>query len=191
MKSIINKALFLFIAIILCAFVVLPSLNGILGNLSDGKLALVQEVSAQEEGSNSVLCTIFPFLRGIVFAGNLCGGDSGAANAIGLGFTLVQTILSLIFVGIIAVAVYTIIRAAIKYIRAEGDDSKVEEAQKSIKRVFIGIGALLVGIVGLAIVIALFGASGGLTSTVDTDILQECLENGQTIENCAQSINAQ
>lgn len=143
---------------------------------------LVGSVSAQE----SVLCTIFPFLKGIAFAGNLCGGESGASNAVGLGITLVQTALSLVFVGIISVAVYTIIRAALKYIRAEGDDSKVEEAQKSIKRVFIGIGALLVGIVGLAIIIALFGATGGLNTEpgIDTDTLRACLGGGGTIETC-------
>lgn len=188
MKSIINKALFLFIAIVLGAFIVLPSLNSLLGNFSDGKLGLVQEVSAQSE-NGSILCTIFPFLDGIAFAANLCGGDSGAASAVGLGITLVQTVLSLVFVGIIAVAVYTIIRAAIKYIRAEGDDSKVEEAQKSIKRVFIGIGALLVGIVGLAIVIAIFGASGGLTPEgLDPERLQECLRTG-TLEECTELIS--
>jgi uncharacterized membrane protein len=146
---------------------------------------IVSSVSAQN--GTSVLCTIFPFLEGIAFAGNLCGGDSGASNAVGLGITLVQTALSLVFVGIISVAVYTIIRAALKYIRAEGDDSKVEEAQKSIKRVFIGIGALLVGIIGLAIIISLFGATGGLNtqSGIDTEALQDCLKTG-TIDTCQQ-----
>lgn len=201
MKSIISKTLFLFIAIVLGTFIVLPTLNSFVNNFSVGELGLVPEVFAQNTSGevsqnntttigDSVLCTIFPFLRGIAFAGNLCGGDSGAANAVGLGVTLVQTVLSLVFVWIIAVAVYTIIRAAIKYIRSEGDNTKVEAAQKSIRTVFVGIGALLVGIVGLAIVIALFGASGGLTPNggIDTDTLQTCLQNGGTLESCTQGL---
>lgn len=120
-------------------------------------------ISAQR----SPLCSIFPFLEGIQLFGGICViNNQGVENNVNQLATdagsLVSFGLSLIFVGIIAVAVYVIIRAAIKYIRSEGDEGKVEEAQKAIKTVFMGVGALLVGIVGLVIILVFFQSSGAL-----------------------------
>ncbi len=119
---------------------------------------------------DNLLCQIFPFLKGIKFAESLCGSDisGGAASAIDTGEALIQFALSMIFVGIIAFAIFVIIKAAVKYIRSEGDESKVEEANKAIKNVFIGIGALIVGVIGLVIILGIFSsASGGLLDTQD------------------------
>lgn len=115
----------------------------------------------------SPLCSIFPFLEGIQLFGGICvinnqGVSNNVNNLATDAGSLVSFGLSLIFVGIIAVAVYVIIRAAIKYIRSEGDESKIEEAQKAIKTVFMGVGALLVGIVGLVIILVFFQSSGAL-----------------------------
>lgn len=120
------------------------------------------QVSAQE----SLVCRVFPFIKSIGLFGigaNLCGG-----NAVGTGTDVaqsaantIQLLLSLIFVGIIIVAVYIIIKAAIKYIRSEGDETKVKEAQKAIKTVFVGVAALFVGILGIVLILAFFQVSGG------------------------------
>ncbi len=108
----------------------------------------------------NLLCEIFPFIESIKFTSSLCGGESEAGSAVDTAVGLAQFALSLIFVGIIAVAIFIIIKSALKYIQSEGDQAKVEEATKAIKNVFIGIGALLVGIIGLVIIIAVFQASG-------------------------------
>lgn len=129
---------------------------------------IVRPVQAQQ----SPLCTIFPFLQGIQLFGGICnindqnveGEVNNVATTAG---SLVSFGLSLIFVGIIAVAVYVIIKAAIKYIRSEGDEAKIEEAQKAIKTVFMGVGALLVGIVGLVIILVFFQSSGALAGPQD------------------------
>jgi ABC-type phosphate transport system permease subunit len=108
---------------------------------------------------SNLICRVFPFIEQISFTQSLCG-TANAAETIGPWVTFV---LSLIFIGIILLAVVSIIKAAIVYIRSEGDEGKVQEASKAIKSVFIGIGALIAGLVGLAIVITVIGASEALS----------------------------
>ena len=128
-------------------------------------------VSAQ---SRNLICTVFPFINSVGAFGisSLCspsGIDADStSNTIRSTFNL---IVSLIFVAIIIFSIYVIIRAAIKYIRSEGDPAKIEEAQKAIKSVFIGIAALFVGLIGIVIIIAFFGAGGALTTNqVNNDV---------------------
>lgn len=126
--------------------------------------------STQQSGSGDVnlICRIFPFIADIEVTSGLCGGSAtNTATTIG---AWLRFGLSLIFIGIIIIAIVSIIKAAIEYIRSEGDEGKVQEASKSIKSVFIGIGALIVGLVGLAIVLTVIGASDSLDT--DTDPLQ-------------------
>lgn len=112
--------------------------------------------SVQPVGAQNLICQIFPFLQGIRFTGGLCGTGTGgdASDAVTTIKDLVTFGVSLIFVGIIAIAIFVIIKAALKYIQSEGDETKVEEATKAIKNVFIGIGALIIGIIGLVIILA-------------------------------------
>lgn len=126
-------------------------------------------ISAQEPDDNAnLLCRVFPFVGKIGFADSLCGtGDSveGQAETVASNVAqLIQFGLSLVFIGIIGIAIFTIIKAAIKYIRSEGDESKIEESTKAIKAVFLGIGALIVGIIGLVIILAIFNASGAVNT---------------------------
>lgn len=77
---------------------------------------------------------------------------------------------------IILVAVAYSIMAGIKYIRSEGDPGKIEEAQKSIKAILMGIAAIFVGIIGIVLVMVIFGSSlptGGLP--------QVCLSAGESV----------
>ncbi len=113
--------------------------------------------------AQNLICTVFPFINSVSAFGinSLCTGisDDTTGSTIRSTFNL---IVSLIFVAIIIFSIYVIIKAAIKYIRSEGDPGKIEEAQKAIKSVFIGIAALFVGLIGIIIVIAFFGAGGAL-----------------------------
>jgi uncharacterized membrane protein YidH (DUF202 family) len=116
--------------------------------------------------AENFICDVFPFLESIDAFGvntSLCTGtpDEGALSSAG---EMVRFALSLVFVAIIVISIYVIIRAALKYIRSEGDPGKVEEAQKAIKNVFIGIGALFVGVIGIIIILAFFQAGGAIDS---------------------------
>jgi uncharacterized membrane protein YidH (DUF202 family) len=134
--------------------------------------------------ADNLICTVFPFIKGVTAFGisTLC--DEGGINAENTSTTIRSTfnlIVSLIFVAIIIFSIYVIIKAAIKYIRSEGDPAKIEEAQKAIKSVFIGIAALFVGLIGIIIVIAFFGAGGALNSdqnAVNTSPLLNSILNG-------------
>lgn len=117
---------------------------------------------------SNLLCDIFPFLQDLTFAKGLCGNvEAEGQGAVDAAVSLAGIAVSLIFVGIIAIAIFVIIKAAVKYIQSEGDESKVEEATKAIKNVFIGIGALIIGIIGLVIILALFSSGGNPLDTPD------------------------
>lgn len=140
----------------------------------------VMTVSAQVEtasGSN-LICTVFPFIRNIGAFGisNLCTGLSPdtAGSTIRATFNL---IVSLIFVAIIIFSIYVIIKAAIKYIRSEGDPAKIEEAQKAIKSVFVGIAALFIGLIGIIIILAFFNVSNVGTVDSGTELNNPLLQN--------------
>ena len=118
--------------------------------------------------ANSVsVCTLFPFLDSIKLFNigpTLCGQSSSAGEEIANATAnTIQLVLQLIFVAIIGIAVFVIIKAAIKYIRSEGDETKVKDAQSAIKTVFIGVAALFVGIIGIVLVLAFFQASGAVS----------------------------
>lgn len=120
----------------------------------------------------NLICTIFPFIEQVNAFGisSLCTGVDAQTTSDTIRSTF-NLIVSLIFVAIIIFSIYVIIRAAIKYIRSEGDPAKIEEAQKAIKSVFIGIAALFVGLIGVIIIIAFFGAGGALqTNEINDDV---------------------
>jgi heme/copper-type cytochrome/quinol oxidase subunit 2 len=72
--------------------------------------------------------------------------------------------------GIILVAVVYAIIAAFKYVTSQGESGKMEDAQKSIKAIFIGVAAMIIAIVGVIIVFAVFGAK-----PTNPDLLQTCI----------------
>lgn len=126
--------------------------------------------------SSNLVCDVFPFLKSI--AQDFCSGTtdqstvSGAASS---AANLVRFGLQLVFVGIIVVAIFVIIKSALLYIRSEGEEDKVQKAQKAIKTVFTGIAALFIGVIGLILVIAFFNASGALNidNTPDIPIIRD------------------
>lgn len=129
-------------------------------------------VFAPQVHAQNLICTIFPFIQNLGFgAGSLCGVVDGEP-AVTAAVSLVRLALQLIFIGIIIISIYIIIRAAVKYIRSEGDDTKIQEAQKAIKSVFIGIAALFIGIIGIVIILAFFNASVGGDLNEVNNVLQ-------------------
>src|SRR5690606_26169469 len=111
----------------------------------------------------NLICRIFPFLaKAEAFNINaICGNvdSTEVGNSIQSTITLITT---LIFIVIILFAVFIIIKAAVKYIRSEGDDTKIQEAQKAIKSVFVGIAALFIGVIGIIIVLAFFNVGDAI-----------------------------
>lgn len=133
-------------------------------------LAFAPQVHAQSE---NLICTIFPFIKNLGFgAGSLCSDKVEGKPAVDAAVALVRLSLQLIFIGIIIISIYIIIRAAIKYIRSEGDDQKIQDASKAIKSVFIGIAALFIGIIGIVIILAFFNASVGTDTNEINNVLQ-------------------
>ena len=126
----------------------------------------------------SIICTVFPFIQNVGFLGvrNVCNIDNANSNQTGIvnsTKSFVQFGLSLVFIGLIAIAIFMIIKSAIKYIQSEGNQGKVEEAKKAIQAVFVGIVVLVVGIVGIFILLAFFNATGagaGNSSTTSNDV---------------------
>lgn len=131
------------------------------------------QVSAQEQArtsGNSIICVIFPFIKNIESFGisTLCTGTSTATAGATIRSTF-NLIVSLVFAAIIIFAIFIIIKSAITYIRSEGDETKIQQAQKAIKSVFIGIAALFVGLIGIIIIIAFFGAGNALSNSGDVN----------------------
>jgi hypothetical protein len=77
---------------------------------------------------------------------------------------LVKYGLSAIFIVIIAIGIYQIIRAALKIVRSEGKQEDLEGGINILKGVWIGVGLFFVGLIGLIIILALLD-SGGIVST--------------------------
>jgi len=100
-------------------------------------------------------------------------GGSGTATFI---TNRVQFAIYVILGLIILVAVAYSIMAGIKYIRSEGDPGKIEEAQKSIKAILMGIAAIFVGILGIILVYVIFN------QTINPSSLpQVCISAGDSV----------
>lgn len=120
-------------------------------------------VQAQvQQGQEVTICTfIRPICQalGLVDAnGNLVGNPEGQVQS--FVRNRAQLILSLVFIGIVLIAVYIIISNGIKYIQSQGDEGKIKAATKAIKTVFVGIAVLFIGIAGLVLVLVAFNATG-------------------------------
>jgi hypothetical protein len=108
---------------------------------------------------------------------NLLGPQgSGAA---GFVTSRIQLALVIALGAVVLVAVVYSIIAAFKYISSQGDAGKIEEAQKAIRAIFLGIAAMLIAIVGIVLVFVFFGAA-----RPDPSLYQVCLSAPNSI-GCA------
>lgn len=76
-------------------------------------------------------------------------------------YSIVQSAMTILFVAVFIVAVFYTFMAAIKYIRSEGNEQKVEEAKNAIKAVLFGVAAMFIAIVGILLINAIFGGNAG------------------------------
>ncbi|MCS7317182.1 MAG: hypothetical protein NZZ41_02515 [Candidatus Dojkabacteria bacterium] len=130
------------------------------------KSILVYANTNNSSGKN-FLCILFPFLNNASFGINaVCSGDANAAVNEVAG--LIRFLLSLIFLGIIISSVVVVVKASLTYIQSEGDNNKVAQAKKAIQNVFVGLAALFVGVIGIIVVLAFFGATGALNLSTNS-----------------------
>jgi hypothetical protein len=94
-------------------------------------------------------------------SGDVLPGPGDTSSAIE---RIVYWLASLTFTAFIGFGIFIIIKGALKIIRSQGDESKVEEGAKAIKGVMIGVGMLILGIVGFVVLFAIFDAGGLLGS---------------------------
>lgn len=111
------------------------------------------------------LCSIFGPLCDAMGIGP---GDNGLTGETAFNYTAarINIVISLIFVLIITVAVFIIVKAGVKYIQSQGNAEMIGEAQNAMRNVFIGIAMLFIGIVGIILVLAFFGGTQLLESGV-------------------------
>lgn len=64
--------------------------------------------------------------------------------------------LTLLFVAIIILAIVYAALAGLKYIRSQGEQSKVEEANRALKAVFTGVLVVFLGIIGVILITGVF-----------------------------------
>lgn len=81
---------------------------------------------------------------------------------------LIKVAISAVFALIVLYGIFLIIKAALTIIRSNGDPGQVQSGADILRGVYIGIGIIFVGLIGLIIVIAFFGAEGILSTNVNT-----------------------
>lgn len=120
-------------------------------------------VSAQPQGDD--LCSVFGPLCEVV------SGNSGTVNedtAINYVVRRANLGITLAFLGVIIVSVYIVIKNGVKYVNSQGENGQIEEANKAMKYVFIGIAMLFIGLLGIILFLGFFGGTSLLGS--DTSI---------------------
>ena len=88
-------------------------------------------------------------------------GEELGKNPAQTTYNIVQSAMTVLFIAVFIVAVFYTFMAAIKYIRSEGNEQKVEEAKNAIKAVLFGVAAMFVAIVGILLINAIFGGNAG------------------------------
>lgn len=73
---------------------------------------------------------------------------------------LIQFGIDIVFLVIIIFGIFKVITGALKIIRSEGDSGKIEEGSKTLQNVIVGIAIIFIGVIGLVVVSAIFGAGG-------------------------------
>ena len=69
--------------------------------------------------------------------------------------------MTILFIVVFIVAIAYSALAAIKFITSQGDSGKLEESKGAVKAILMGFAAMLVSIVGVFLVIVIFGGSTG------------------------------
>lgn len=89
----------------------------------------------------------------------------------------VTNAMTIMFIVVFIVAVFYTFMAAIKYIRSEGNEQKVEEAKNAVKAVLFGVAAMFIAIIGILLINAFFGGNGGTGLGTAIDDLLAPIQN--------------
>jgi len=113
-------------------------------------------------------------------------GPEGS-GVVGFVTSRVQLALFIAIGVLVLVAVVYALVAAFKYIKSQGDPGKIEEAQKAIKAIFMGLAALMIAIIGIVLIFVFFGAN-----MPKTDLIQTCISSpdSQGCTECKQNLNS-
>lgn len=99
-----------------------------------------------------------------VLPGNLNNtADDIQGNRQNFVLGIIRTVLILLFVVIGIVGVVYAAMAGVKYIRSEGEEQAIQDAQEAIKAVVIGFAAVFIGVIGVILVSSIIGASGDVS----------------------------
>lgn len=84
----------------------------------------------------------------------------------------IRTLMLLGFVILVLAAVIYLMFSVYKYLRSEGDQGQIEEAQKSIRSIVVGFAFFFIGMIGIVLIFTFFGA--GL---IDSSVYQTCISS--------------
>lgn len=76
---------------------------------------------------------------------------------------LIRNGLVLLFVVIILLAIVYAALAGIKFIRSQGSEDQVTEAQGALKNVLIGVAAVFLGVIGVFIITSIFSDTSSIS----------------------------
>ena len=77
---------------------------------------------------------------------------------------LIRAGVASVFAIIIIFGIIMVIRAVLKIVRSEGDETKIQEGYSMVRGVYIGIAIIFLGLIGMVIVLAFFNA-GSIVGT--------------------------
>lgn len=64
---------------------------------------------------------------------------------------------SLIFAGLVILGIFIIVSAAFKIVNSEGNEEDLQSSATAIKNVFIGVGLIIGGLIGIVVINAILG----------------------------------
>lgn len=102
----------------------------------------------------------------------------GGAGLLGFITSRIRLVVAIMLIALVLFSIVYALMASFKYVRSQGDPGQIEEAQKAIKAIWMGVASLFISIIGMVLVINIFG------SQLPTTIYETCIIAPQS-EGCA------
>ncbi|MBN2015417.1 hypothetical protein JW766_01155 [Candidatus Dojkabacteria bacterium] len=97
------------------------------------------------------------------------GLGTGQEGPVAWAKVRVQWGLTILFVVVFIVAIIYSAMAGIKFMSSQGDASKLEESKAAVKAILMGFAAMIIAIVGIFVVLWLFGAGGEFNNALNVN----------------------
>ncbi|KXK26072.1 MAG: hypothetical protein TR69_WS6001001366 [candidate division WS6 bacterium OLB20] len=88
----------------------------------------------------------------------------GGAGLVDFVTDNIRLLITVMWIALVLASVIYAGIAAFKYVTSQGDAGKIEEAQKAVKAIWMGVAAFFVSIIGMVVIVAIAG--GSLATTV-------------------------